>query len=413
MLNPGAKNWLNKYLDLAESGAFTIGRKVCHGNTASECIHASVFSTGLVFGYPARFLFYHDDHEKWTLDERLKLLLFEHMLLDHLIYHDTDKLDRDMFVQDLIDFYSGYHTNSVLNVFRFFVKESHTIKLEQVFTRRVQIRKVYSQKFWVNYLCNSLVFLDVLAFRDFLKKGNTLAYNYTEYADGVLRTIILASRIDGSIDAQEKTIFDVFLASALIDDEQRTSYIHLLRDDIERTQRLDRIDRAQPLLYRLYLLDIAVLTIFSDLQALDVEMDFLEQLRIHLHLEEDHLDQSIALIQAFVIQHNHKVTFLQENSAYEKLFNSFSARWVKILGRNKDKLVAELSESKELIALVKKSLTQELSEDEKTKVSEQFKDIVKSMPALAIFMLPGGALLLPIILKIIPTLLPSAFRDND
>jgi hypothetical protein len=34
------------------------------------------------------------------------------------------------------------------------------------------------------------------------------------------------------------------------------------------------------------------------------------------------------------------------------------------------------------------------------------------MPSLAIFMLPGGAVLLPLVLKIIPDLVPSAFRDN-
>ena len=40
-------------------------------------------------------------------------------------------------------------------------------------------------------------------------------------------------------------------------------------------------------------------------------------------------------------------------------------------------------------------------------------DILKSMPSMAIFMLPGGALLLPIILKIVPDLLPSSFKDNE
>jgi hypothetical protein len=35
------------------------------------------------------------------------------------------------------------------------------------------------------------------------------------------------------------------------------------------------------------------------------------------------------------------------------------------------------------------------------------------MPSLAIFMLPGGAILLPLVLKIIPDLVPSAFRDNE
>jgi hypothetical protein len=72
-----------------------------------------------------------------------------------------------------------------------------------------------------------------------------------------------------------------------------------------------------------------------------------------------------------------------------------------------------MRESKELIALVKKSTHTELTAKEKEIVKSQFKDILKSMPSLAIFMLPGGALLLPIILKLVPDLLPSAFKEND
>jgi hypothetical protein len=83
------------------------------------------------------------------------------------------------------------------------------------------------------------------------------------------------------------------------------------------------------------------------------------------------------------------------------------------LGRNKDKLATELKQSKELVALIRKSTSEELSKEEKEKVKTQFMDIVKSMPSLAIFLLPGGALLLPIVLKIIPDLVPSAFRDNE
>jgi hypothetical protein len=54
-----------------------------------------------------------------------------------------------------------------------------------------------------------------------------------------------------------------------------------------------------------------------------------------------------------------------------------------------------------------------LSKDEKEVVRTQFMDIVKTVPSLAIFLLPGGAILLPIVLKVIPNLIPSAFRDNE
>jgi hypothetical protein len=42
----------------------------------------------------------------------------------------------------------------------------------------------------------------------------------------------------------------------------------------------------------------------------------------------------------------------------------------------------------------------------------QLLDICKAIPALAIFMLPGGSLLLPLLIKLLPDILPSAFRDD-
>jgi hypothetical protein len=76
-------------------------------------------------------------------------------------------------------------------------------------------------------------------------------------------------------------------------------------------------------------------------------------------------------------------------------------------------LTQEIRESHELVELVRKSAVAELTPEEKDKVKSQFMDIIKSVPALAIFMLPGGVILLPLILKIIPNLIPSAFRDNE
>jgi hypothetical protein len=125
------------------------------------------------------------------------------------------------------------------------------------------------------------------------------------------------------------------------------------------------------------------------------------------------MEESLALTEQFIISNFEKIPFLQDNSSVEKVYGSLSKRWVKILGRNKDKLAAELKQSKELVALIRKSTTTDLTPEEKETVKEQFKDLVKSMPSLAIFLLPGGALLLPLVLKVIPDLMPSAFRDNE
>lgn len=81
--------------------------------------------------------------------------------------------------------------------------------------------------------------------------------------------------------------------------------------------------------------------------------------------------------------------------------------------KNKKRLAKELQESRELIFLVRKSLTTSLTDEEKAKVKEQTLDICKAIPAFTVFMLPGGALLLPLLIKLIPDILPSAFKEDD
>ena len=63
--------------------------------------------------------------------------------------------------------------------------------------------------------------------------------------------------------------------------------------------------------------------------------------------------------------------------------------------------------------LLAKSTRKELDKEEKKKVKTQLLDICKTVPSLTIFLLPGGSLLLPILIKFIPKLLPSAFNENE
>jgi hypothetical protein len=72
----------------------------------------------------------------------------------------------------------------------------------------------------------------------------------------------------------------------------------------------------------------------------------------------------------------------------------------------------EMEESGELVMLLGQSTLRELSSEEKTKVKEQLLDICKTVPSLTIFLVPGGSLLLPLLVKYIPSILPSSFQEN-
>ena len=86
---------------------------------------------------------------------------------------------------------------------------------------------------------------------------------------------------------------------------------------------------------------------------------------------------------------------------------------IALLQKNKRLLKKELGQSKEAFSLLKKSTQTSLSEEEKEKIKIQLLDICKAIPAFAVFMLPGGALLLPLLIKLIPDILPSAFQEES
>ena len=81
--------------------------------------------------------------------------------------------------------------------------------------------------------------------------------------------------------------------------------------------------------------------------------------------------------------------------------------------KNLNKIMNEIMETKELSELLIKSTSNKLTIKEKQKVKEQLLDIAKSIPALAIFALPGGGLIFPVIIKVLPfNILPSSFQDD-
>jgi hypothetical protein len=83
-----------------------------------------------------------------------------------------------------------------------------------------------------------------------------------------------------------------------------------------------------------------------------------------------------------------------------------------LLVKNKKRLSQEIQQSKELVGLLRKSTHTKLTEKEKEQVKTHLIDVLKTIPAFAVFMLPGGIILLPIVAKLIPDILPSSFRED-
>lgn len=412
MIAPGSKGWILKYFALVEKGEIEL--IIPEYPPEKQHLKHLIFSkSGIIFGYSSSLIFAKKiDQSKWTVDEKLTFLLFE----CHLFIYLTNKIKIDKnedFISILLDFYEHYSVKSISKLFTFFIKESNDEKLEKLLEKRTEIKKnIIENTLWVNYLSNTFVYLDIILFDEFLSSKRSLEIsNYDLYAEQALKTLILAAQADGIVEQKEKKMFELFLASAKINDKKKNEIENLLlvENDFSILSNLDSFNE----LFIRYLLNISVLTIYSNHEAGIEDKIYLSKFSKFIGIDDNALNETLVMVENFVLKHNSEISFLSNSNSIENLYDNVSKRWIKILGRNKDKLAIELKQSKELVYLIKKSTTKELSKEEKDKVKTQFLDLAKSMPALAIFMLPGGALLLPLVLKIIPNLIPSAFRDNE
>jgi hypothetical protein len=415
MLAPGSKGWIKKYFDLVEKKEIRLRGDLPAKIDQDEFIHAALGRTGVIFGYPTRLLFAKEiDDSKWTTDEKLKVLLFESHLFLYKVHHeDEHQINREDFISALIGFYGHHNGSTVTKVFNFFRKDSEEEMIEDILTKRVDIKVNYLENtFWVNYLNNVFIYLDIILFNSYLKhRKKSTFFNYDELAMNALTAITLSAFSDGQVEKQEKVMFSVFLASANLSDLQREIAEERFVKGADFSDFSDCL--KDNWIYRRFLLDLSTFVIYSNHDASDEERTYLNKFSNFLEFTDLELNEALALTEQFIINNQDKIPFLENKSSIEKVYGSLSKRWIKILGRNKDKLVTEINQSKELVQLIRKSTKTELTKEEKEAVKTQFLDIVKSMPSLAIFMLPGGTVLLPIILKIIPDLMPSAFKDNE
>ena len=213
------------------------------------------------------------------------------------------------------------------------------------------------------------------------------------------------------IESKEQRLLANFLSFTQLEKNSKLQIETFINNGISKSDfNLTKIDN--PLLLGI-IFELGLLIAHKSLATFTSERKSLYDFGDFLGLSAQEINESEIRSNLFLLEKQEESSPFYFESRSSLAFQGFSNRWIRILGRNKDKLISELKESKELVALIQKSTTKELTKEEKEMVKNQFIDILKSVPSIGIFLLPGGALLLPLILKIVPDLLPSSFKENQ
>ncbi|RAR70031.1 LETM1-related biofilm-associated protein [Flavobacterium aciduliphilum] len=394
MINPSINGWIDKFL---------YEKKTSFSYQEEEALsfYKKNRATGFIYGHMVSIpSFTEDEIENWDSEEVSKIALLN--ALFEIYYYTTHDYKIEDFSTKLLEFYE-LTSQKRFDLLPALLHANVHSKLENILNERVQTNKDIISKNFSHIVTNALLFIDVLAFHRFLKIKKISAKYFKNIEETIMSLVSLSLQIKSNKSQQDNLLIKLFEASV-----RYTKFSKITVNTLESLP----LSSFELELERFYLFDITNLMLWSDFALDNEELYFLYTLAQELHLDELFVTESIETTSKFITLHKEKIQYFNYSNPVKHFYNQTNSVVKVLIKRNKKRLVKEISESKELMYLLKQSVARDLTDEEKKKVKKQILDICKGIPSLTIFLLPGGSLLLPILIKFIPKLLPSAFNEN-
>lgn len=391
-MNPSASGWISKFGSLSN--------EYSESYSDFDSLYDDLLVNGFIYGIHLSVPAFIETEHELSEDEVAKINLLS--ALYYAYRFDKGKSDFEEFVEIVFNYYNTLDLGKISFLNKILTGKKTDSQLEKLIDSRIYLNGNIFNRAFGNSLTNSLLFIDVLLFRAYLSNKESLI-RHAQLLEYV--TVNIAYQ---ALNSKETSKSDLKLAQLLA---SSLTYVDVEKANFENSY-LDILENNFTSCERKYLLDIACLTVWED-HSLDYkESEFIYELGKDLKHDKNYIKKALKNIQNFFEKNHEKIPYLKDTNLASKFYDGMTKNVSKIILRNSKRLKKELSESKELVLLLTKSTTKELNEEERKKIQSQLIDIFKSIPSLAIFILPGGAVLLPIFIKLIPKLLPSAFDDN-
>ena len=386
-MNPSADGWIKKLLkDVSKNDTFL--------QLPLNTFYHQLKLSGYIYGNNVAVVHNVFDKNDWTDEELCKV---NHILA--LLYIHNSQASEKNFVETVIQFYNAIEEYKESFIQGLLGKKQSSMLLESIINKRIHIDDNLLTKNFSYFITNALLFTDILAYQKYLS-SSSISDNYLKNMELTIETIALTLfELKTNKTKYDESLIKLFESSLRYQYADNTSYN-------------DVIKYVQHPLEKYYAVDIACMASWTDKEIDHKELEFLNQLGNDLELKEEVISHAINDINIFYISNKDQIALLTKKNLAQSFYDNSSKMVMKLINRNSKRLLKELRESKELMYLLTKSTTKNLSPEEQKKVNEQLLDIIKSVPSLAIFMLPGGAILLPLFVKFIPKLLPSSFDEN-
>jgi hypothetical protein len=412
-MNPGEKGWLKEYLEFRKELLKDIHEGTKKSNHPEQSLYRVIQPTGLMYGQPVGDI-HHPSAHHWDEKARMKILLAESLISSSLLFHDKeiknpDELGNIIFktIENIGNFYNNIFPELATPSKTLFGRKKTPLELaEKILDKRIEHSSDVKMNFWTSFFHNSLLFLDIYIFGQWIHTNTDrivsdfFKFEREELRFSVVKVIACASHANTNLEYEERRLMDYFLQGADLNVEKKKEARKLFEEGIS----LDDLNLPtnNSWILKKYFLEIAILTIWADKRVEQSELDFLKKMNMHLGFNDEDLENSLMAIEGFVLEHWEQLNSLQNKQDYSQVSESFIRRLRRVTNSYKGRLQREVQESEDLMALINKAKSQELTETEKNHMQNLLIVVLKTMPTFVIISLPQRFLTLPMLMKILP-----------
>ncbi|RZJ36657.1 MAG: hypothetical protein EOO51_00650 [Flavobacterium sp.] len=392
MINPSVHGWIDKLL---------LRHVAVREIPSADTFYRNVRQSGFIYGHIIAYYPLTIKGRGLMRDESSKVALLNTLFGIYSITRQDTSTEN--FVASAVEFYSQMNPQGFRLFKKIFTSATASHRLENIIDERVRTNHDMVSRNFSHIVTNALLFVDVLAFRKYLIDGEITDKYLKKTEESIISLLTLALKTKTVKSAHDDQLIRLFEASVRYTKFSRSGDISLenlkldfFKDDLE----------------KYYLTDLAGMALWSDGVIENEEAYFLYKLGEKLGIDDAFVTESMQATNDFISTHKSEIHYFNYSNPVRHFYDNMTQNVIVLIKRNRNRLVREIMESKELMVLLAHSTRRDLDAKEKKKVKTQLLDICKTIPSLTIFLLPGGSLLLPILIKFIPTMLPSAFNEN-
>ena len=335
MINPSAVGWIDKFFLKQKPSLPQV-------TLQSSTFYKNVRDTGFIYGHIVSFNTKTPIVTKGWLENEISKVALLHTL--HGVYAlTTNENNPGQFIAKAVAFYNEMNPQG-FNLFKKVLPDSSpSLNLEKIIGSRVQTNIDIISKNFSHIVTNALLFIDVLAFRQYLIYGAIPEKYLKKIEETIVSIVSLALKTKSNKSKYDDLLIKLF--------ESSVRYSKFSKVNIKSLEEL-KLDYFTNELEKNYLIDMAGMALWSDGIIENNEAYFLHKLADLMDVPDKFVTESIENTNEFIDKNKNEIPYFKYSNPVKHFYDQTTQTVVKLITRNKNRLVKEIIQSKELMLLL-------------------------------------------------------------